>query len=97
MKEQQIAALLTSTTPGLAGGQSVTDAHVSTLTDTIILLRYVEAKGEVARALHVLKMRGSRHDTHVRRYEITDHGIDIQEPFDKAVGIIRSPTVGQQS
>ena len=95
MKQQQIATFLTSTTPGLAGGQSVTDAHVSTLTDTILLLRYVEQGGEVGRAMHVLKMRGSRHDTHVRRYRITDHGIQIDEPYDEAVGIIRTSAVGQ--
>ena len=95
VKQQQIATLLTSTTPGLAGGQSVTDAHVSTLTDTILLLRYVEQGGSVDRAMHVLKMRGSRHDTHVRRYRITDDGMKIADPFDEAVGIIRTPAVGQ--
>ena len=95
MKQHQVATLLTSTSPGLAGGQSVTDAHVSTLTDTIVLLRYVEKGGEVERALHVLKMRGSRHDTHVRRYAISDHGMGIGEPFGRSVGIIRTPAVGQ--
>ena len=95
LKQEQIATFLTSTTSGLSGGPSVTDAHVSTLTDTILLLRYVEADGRVERALHVLKMRGSRHDTHVRRYQITDDGMKIDEPFDSAVGIIRTPAVSQ--
>ena len=95
VKQHQIATFVTSTTPGLAGGQSVTDAHVSTLTDTILLLRYVEKSGLVERAMHVLKMRGSRHDTHVRRYDITDNGMKISDPFDEAVGIIRTPAAGQ--
>ena len=42
------------------GGDSITETHISTLTDSIILLRYVEMFGEMRRGLTVLKMRGSR-------------------------------------
>ena len=33
------------------GGTSVTEAHISSLTDSIILLRYVETFGEMRRVL----------------------------------------------
>ena len=95
VKSEQIATILTSTTPGLAGGQSVTDAHVSTLTDTIVLLRYTEQEGLVDRAMHVLKMRGSWHDPAVRAYKITDHGMKIGKPYEETVGIIKTPVAGQ--
>ena len=35
----------------LAGGESITETHISTITDTIILLRYVELHGEMRRGL----------------------------------------------
>ena len=44
------------------GGTSITEGHISTLTDSIILLRYVEMFGEMKRGITVLKMRGSTHD-----------------------------------
>jgi len=39
------------------GSHSITDSHISTITDTILLLQYVEIKGEMARALNVFIMR----------------------------------------
>jgi circadian clock protein KaiC len=49
IKQQEIAGLFTATTPSLMGGSSVTEAHISTITDSIILLRYVEMFGEMRR------------------------------------------------
>ena len=53
--------LFTSTTPALPGGGSVTTKHSSTLTDSIIRLCYVEARGEMLHSVLPLKMRGSPH------------------------------------
>ena len=39
LKKEETAGLFTSTTPSLLGGGSVTEKHISTLTDSIILLR----------------------------------------------------------
>jgi len=36
IKHQEVGGLFTSTTPTLFGGQSITEAHISTLTDSII-------------------------------------------------------------
>jgi KaiC/GvpD/RAD55 family RecA-like ATPase len=66
IKHQEITGLLTSTTPSLMGGHSITESHISTLTDSIILLRYVEVFGEMKRGMTILKMRGSLHDKDIR-------------------------------
>ena len=66
IKSRDMAGLFTSTTSELFGGTSITEAHISTITDSIILLRYVEQLGEMRRAITVLKMRGSAHDTRIR-------------------------------
>ncbi|MBX9721508.1 MAG: circadian clock protein KaiC, partial [Candidatus Obscuribacterales bacterium] len=47
LKEREIAGLFTAATPALMGGESITEAHISTITDSIILLRYVELNGEM--------------------------------------------------
>jgi len=81
VKAHQLAALFTATTPDLIGGKSVTDAHISTLTDSIILLRYVETEGQIRRAITVLKMRGSMHEKFIREFNIDGQGMHIGETF----------------
>jgi len=88
IKQQEIAGLFTSTTPSLLGGSSVTEAHISTITDSIILLRYVESFGEMLRGITVLKMRGSMHDKSIREYSIGSQGMVIGKPFRNVSGIL---------
>lgn len=88
IKEREIAGLLTAVTSSLMGGGSVTDAHISTITDSIILLRYVELFGEMRRGVTVLKMRGSEHDKSIREFTIDDSGMHIGTAFRNISGIL---------
>jgi circadian clock protein KaiC len=93
LKEREIAAMFTNTAGMISGGETITDAYVSTITDGIILLRYAEVAGEVRRAIAVLKMRGSAHDRRIREFQITDRGLVIGEPIPDLAGlVVRSPT-----
>ncbi|HEY9753353.1 MAG TPA: ATPase domain-containing protein, partial [Coleofasciculaceae cyanobacterium] len=66
----------------------ITDSHISTITDTILLLQYVEIRGEMSRAINVFKMRGSWHDKGIREYIISEQGPDIKDSFRNLEGII---------
>jgi circadian clock protein KaiC len=88
IKHKEIVGLYTSTTPTLLGGTSITEAHISTITDSIILLRYVEVFGEMRRGLTVLKMRGSMHDKEIREFAIDGEGMHIGKPFRGISGIL---------
>ncbi|MFA9444643.1 circadian clock protein KaiC [Egicoccus sp. AB-alg6-2] len=88
LKERQVTGLYTATTPSLTGGASVTESHISTLTDAIILLRYVEIHGEVKRAISVLKMRGSAHDRDIREITIDGTGMHIGEALRNISGVL---------
>lgn len=88
LKQQSITTLFTSTTPTLLGGGSVTEKHISTLTDSIVLLRYVETLGRMPRSINVLKMRGSSHDATFREVSIDGTGMHIGEPFSDVSGIL---------
>jgi circadian clock protein KaiC len=93
LKSEAVLALLTAATPSLFGGDSVTEQHVSTLTDTIILLRYVEMQGAVRRGLTILKMRGSKHDHDIREYRIGPEGLEVLEPLRNQGGILRGNAI----
>jgi circadian clock protein KaiC len=88
LKEQLVTTVLTAATSS-QGVPSRSDAHVSTLADMVVALRYVERPGRVDRALTVLKMRGSAHDRAVRQLTIDDDGLHIGEPLDALAGVVR--------
>ncbi|HJQ19602.1 MAG TPA: circadian clock protein KaiC [Gemmatimonadaceae bacterium] len=88
IKQQEITGLFTATTSTLMGGTSITEAHVSTLTDSIILLRYVEMFGEMKRGLTVLKMRGSIHDRGIREFTIDAKGMHMGRRFRNVTGVL---------
>lgn len=87
IKEFEVAALCTNTT-GVGGASGPGLTHVSTITDTIILLRYVERDSTVLRCLTILKMRGSAHDKTIREYTIGDQGMELGGPLVGASGIL---------
>jgi circadian clock protein KaiC len=93
IKHQEITGLFTATTSTLMGGTSITEAHISTLTDSIILLRYVEMFGEMKRGLTVLKMRGSIHDRDIREFTIDQGGMTVGRPFRHTTGILAGAPV----
>jgi circadian clock protein KaiC len=93
VKAEQVAGLLTSTTSSLLGGSSITEGHISTLTDAIVLLRYVELYGSIRRGLAVLKMRGSVHDRDIREFAIDSDGMHIGAPFRGVAGILSGRVV----
>jgi circadian clock protein KaiC len=88
IKQQEITGLFTATTSTLMGGSSITETHVSTLTDSIILLRYVEMFGEMKRGITVLKMRGSPHDKSIREFTVDGGGMHLGRRFRNVTGVL---------
>ncbi len=88
IKELEAAGMFTLTTSSLMGSASVTETHISSIADSIILLRYVELFGEMRRGLTMLKMRGSQHDKGIREYLIDGQGMHIGQPFRNITGIL---------
>ncbi|MBF0399910.1 MAG: circadian clock protein KaiC [Magnetococcales bacterium] len=87
-KQEEVCSLFTSTTPKLSGGDSITEAHISTITDAILLLRYVEINGILRRGVAIIKMRGSQHDKQIREFTIDNNGLHIGKPFANVQNII---------
>jgi circadian clock protein KaiC len=94
LKMEGITAVFTSLTAAGAHAEQ-SEAGVSSLIDTWIVLRALERQGRRYRALGVLKSRGMAHSQDVREFRITTRGIDIGEdqpgPPD-ALARVRTPT-----
>ncbi|MCA1713374.1 MAG: circadian clock protein KaiC [Actinobacteria bacterium] len=79
VKNNSIGTLLTKNSNTLLGGATTTESEIGTMSDGLVLLRYAEIEGRVERALTLLKLRGTRHDLDVRRYEISEDGLVLGE------------------
>ena len=65
-----------------------TPIDVSYLADTVILLRYFEAGGEIRQAVSVVKKRSGGHERAIREFNITASGVNVGEPLKEFRGIL---------
>ena len=82
------ATFLTVAQHGLVGDMK-SPVDVTYLADTVLLLRYFEAAGQVRRAMSVLKKRTGRHENTIREFSIGDTGLKVGAPLDKFQGVLR--------
>jgi circadian clock protein KaiC len=87
IKASQITAVMTNLT---AGGEALekTNAEISSLVDTWLLLRDVEISGERNRAMYVLKSRGMAHSNQLREFLLTGHGIQLKDVYVGPEGVL---------
>jgi circadian clock protein KaiC len=81
LKQRQITTLFTSLTHGSGSTPEDSQAGVSSLMDTWLLLRNVEFNGERNRTLYVLKARGIQHSNQVREFILSPAGIDLIDVY----------------
>jgi circadian clock protein KaiC len=87
LKMSQITGFFTSLT---AGGTPLdhTDAAISSLIDTWLVLLAVEAGGERNRALSVLKSRGMAHSNQTREFRLTGQGVELCDVYVGPGGVL---------
>jgi circadian clock protein KaiC len=96
IKKREIAGLCTSTSKSLIGGESASEQRISTLTDSIILLRYIQEQNTMHRGLMILKMRGSAHAKEMRRFAIDDSGMQLGAPFENTPNVFANADDGER-
>lgn len=84
-----VTVILTNEIESVTGEFKPTEFGFSHLIDNIIFLRYLEIKGELRRAIGILKKRLGDFEKTLREFEITDNGIRIGPPLTKLRGILR--------
>lgn len=87
LNKKGVVTLLVHTQHGLIGGMQ-TDVDVSYLADTVVLLRYFEARGAVRQVLSVIKQRVGYHERTLRELQLSERGISIGEPLTSFQGVL---------
>lgn len=83
-----VATLLIGAHQGLIGGHMNTPVDASYLADSVILLRYFEAEGEVHQAISVVKKRGSAHERTIREYGLQPGRLSVGPPLRNFHGVL---------
>jgi circadian clock protein KaiC len=78
LKVNEVTGFFTSLTPGKNESEE-TEAGISSLMDTWIVMTFDEVNKQRNRAIRVLKSRGMAHSNRVREYALTDHGLRISD------------------
>jgi circadian clock protein KaiC len=98
LNRQGATTFLTVAQHGLVGDMKA-PVDVTYLADTVILLRYFEAVGEVRRAMSVIKKRSGPHEKTIREFTIDDAGLSVGPALTQFHGVLRGVPnfVGQGS
>jgi circadian clock protein KaiC len=76
-KERGVTAVLTNLTASPEPVNEITGIDLSSVIDTVILLRNIEREGCFVRELAVLKSRGRAHSRLIHEFQITNRGVVI--------------------
>jgi circadian clock protein KaiC len=88
LNRKGIVTLLIIAQYGMLGQEVKTPIDLTSITDTVILLRYFEAFGEVRQSIAVLKKRTGGHEHIIRELRLGSHGIRIGEPLKDFQGVL---------
>ena len=87
LKACGITALFTSLT-SRADNAEMTEAGISSLMDTWMLVRNLESNGERNRGLYVLKSRGMPHSNQIREFILSNQGAQLLDVYSGQAGVL---------
>jgi circadian clock protein KaiC len=82
-----VATVLVFAQHGLVGSMH-SAVDVSYLADSVILMRYFEARGRIRKAVSIMKKRGGVHDTAIRDFSMSSEGLAIGPPLEDYRGVL---------
>jgi circadian clock protein KaiC len=87
LNQQGIITIMVLAQQGLVGNMQTT-VDLTYLADTVIMLRYFEARGEVKQALSVIKKRSGNHERTIREIKVGKNGIEVGQPLSNLQGVL---------
>src|ERR1700744_3613987 len=87
LNQQGVITIMVLAQQGLVGTmKSIVD--LTYLADTVVLSRFYESRGEVKKALSVIKKRSGNHERTIREIKFSKDGIKVGEPLTTLQGVL---------
>ncbi|HVL29300.1 MAG TPA: ATPase domain-containing protein [Sphingomicrobium sp.] len=87
LNQQNVLTFLILTQSGMVG-QMQNPVDLTYLSDSVLLLRYFEAQGELRRALSAIKKRTGHHEPAIREFKISSDGLSVGPRLEGFRGIL---------
>ena len=87
LNQQGVITMLVLGQHGIVGDVR-SEIDLSYLSDTIVLFRYFEARGNVLKAVSVAKSRTTEHQGSIREFRLTSTGVEIGQPLKDFEGVL---------
>ena len=88
LNERAVATLIALAQHGTVGAVMPTPVDLSYLADAIVLFRFFEARGQIRKAISVVKKRTGRHETAIRELKIGPTHVHVGEPLTEFHGVL---------
>jgi len=88
LAQRGATTLLTLAQHGMFASTASSQAEVSYLADSLLVLRFFESMGEVRKAISVLKKRSGPHELTIREFQVTSRGVRVGEPLRDFQGVL---------
>jgi circadian clock protein KaiC len=72
----------------MISSQMSSPVDASYLADSVVLMRYFEAEGEVRQAISVVKKRGGEHERTIREFKMAGGRVSVGEPLREYRGVL---------
>jgi len=87
LRQRGVLTILTVAQSGMVG-QMTSPVDVSYLADTVVLLRFFELRGEIRKAVSVVKRRIGRHARDIRELVMDERGVRVGERLSAFQGVL---------
>jgi circadian clock protein KaiC len=87
LNQQGIVTIMVLAQQGLVGSMQST-VDLTYLADTVVMLRYFEARGAVKQAISIIKKRSGNHERTIREIHISKEGITVGKPLVGLQGVL---------
>jgi circadian clock protein KaiC len=95
--QRGVVTMLVGVQPGVIGSSMSTNVDASYIADSVVMLRYFEARGKVRQAISVFKKRVGRHERSIRLFSMSDKGIHVGDVLTNFHGILTGvPTFDEE-
>lgn len=85
---QGVATLLVLAQQGMLGQMMNTPIDLTYLADTVFITRYFEVRGQVKKAISVIKQRSGMHESSIRELSFSKNGIFVGKPLTELRGVL---------
>jgi circadian clock protein KaiC len=93
--QQGVTTIMLMAQHGLLAAESQTPVDASYLADTVVLLRFFEARGNVCIAISVIKKRTGAHERTIRELRFERGAIVITDPITAFTGVLSGNPRGE--